>query len=163
MLSSEASSAGGLKGKDKKVQTMRALNVERVPRLDEITKKEVSTVTDNKAKAEIDSKNTDKLRLLPRAKVRQKIPVKGRTLPRTVNVREKYKDFGDEKYAHTTKFPTAVWSASRSKRVIIKYGHEQTRLELFLSGMYVFRGQTYLARSVQMVTHILQLCGTIGQ
>lgn len=100
-------SSAGLKEKGNNVQTMRALNTERVPILGEKPRKEVSTVTDTKAKAEIDSKITDKLRLLSRSQVRQKSPVKGRKLrlPRTdyfSGRKEDNVEFGD---AYTRKIP----------------------------------------------------------
>lgn len=100
-----------LKGKDKTstVQTVRALNTERVPMLNENAKKEVSTVTVNKAKFEIDSKNTDSLRLASRTQVRQKSSsAKGRKLrrqPRTDYFTEKREDgveLGNENYVYPT-------------------------------------------------------------
>lgn len=101
----------GLKGKEKtsSFQTVRALNTERVPMLNENAKKEVSTETVAKAKVEIDSKNTDSLRLMSRTQVRQKSPsAKGRKLRRQLRTdyfsekREDGVEFGNEKYAYTT-------------------------------------------------------------
>lgn len=96
--------SAGLKEKGKTVQTMRALNKEIVPIFDENPKKELPTVTDNKAKAvEIDSKIKDEVRPLSRSQVRQKSAFKGKKIRRVP--RMDYLEFGNENYAYTRKIP----------------------------------------------------------
>ena len=103
----------GLKGKSNKVQAMRALNTERVPKLRERPRKEDSKSTENETKIEIDSKNANKLRLkgeIPRSHLRQKSPVKGKKqrLPERDfynGKKENSAEFGDENYLHRKKIP----------------------------------------------------------
>ena len=103
----------GLNGKSNKVQAMRELNTERVPKLSESTRKEDSKSTDNETKIEIDSKNAEKLSgkgEIPRSHLRQKSPVKGKKqrLPKRDlfnGKKENGAEFGDENYLHRKKIP----------------------------------------------------------
>lgn len=106
-------STAGLKEKSNKVQAIRALNTERAPKLSERPRKEDFKSTDNETKIEIDSKNTDKLRLkgeIPRSHLRQKSPVKGKKqrLPKRdylYGKKENSVEFGDENYLDRKKIP----------------------------------------------------------
>lgn len=104
-------STAGLKEKGDKVEAMRTLNTERASKGSERSKKEDYKSTDIQNKIEIDSKNTEKLRLtgeISRSYLRQKSPIKGKKqrLPKRGNFygkKENSMEFADQNFLGTKK------------------------------------------------------------
>jgi len=106
-------STAGLKEKGDKVEAIRIRDTERTPKRSERPKKEEYKSIDIETKIEIDSKNTEKLRLkgeISRSYLRQKSPIKGKKQrwPKRdyfYGKKENSKEFADQNFLGTKKIP----------------------------------------------------------